>query len=364
MLQERRSKLVDGQGMMSTVTSSVTGPPAAARAGADLSEARERLGLSLEDVSLKLRIRMPYLEALEQGRISLLPGNAYALAFVRTYAKALGLDAEEMVRRFKTEAAEVGRRAELIFPVPMPERGLPPGAVVLLGLVLAIGAYAGWYRLSGEGRLPAETVTAIPERLASLAEQAVPPPPAPASGPAAPAAPAVPAAGPLAAASANADPKVIADDAATPANPAPPVAAISPTSAAAAQLPTRPADETADPDPPLAPAVAASPPPDASRIVLRASADAWVLVRDRSGTVLLNRTLKPGETWSVPLRSDLLLTAGNAGGTDILVDGVQTPSLGAPGTVRRDLPLDPDQIKEGRLGAALVPQLAATRPRQ
>ncbi len=135
----------------------------------------------------------------------MLPGNAYALAFVRTYAKALGLDAEEMVRRFKTEAAEVSRRAELIFPVPMPERGLPAGAVVLLGLVLAIGAYAGWYRLSGEGRLPAETVTAIPERLASLAEQAVPPPPAPASGPAAPAAPAVPAAGPLAAASANAD---------------------------------------------------------------------------------------------------------------------------------------------------------------
>src|ERR1700722_645552 len=162
--------------MMSTVTPLVTEPPAAARAGADLREARERLGLSLQDVAFELRIRMPHLEALEEGRISLLPGNAYALAFVRTYANALGLDAEEMVRRFRTEAAEFSRRPELVFPVPMPERGMPAGAVLLLGLVLAVGAYAGWYRLSGEGRLPAETVAAIPERLAPLAQQALPPP--------------------------------------------------------------------------------------------------------------------------------------------------------------------------------------------
>ncbi|HEX3575447.1 MAG TPA: helix-turn-helix transcriptional regulator, partial [Rhodopila sp.] len=155
--------------MMSTVTPVVTEPPAAARAGADLREARERLGLSLDDVAFTLRIRAPHLEALEEGRISLLPGNAYALAFVRTYANSLGLDAEEMVRRFKAEATEFSRRPELVFPVPMPERGLPAGAMVLLGLVLAVGAYAGWYRLSGEGRLPAETVTAIPERLAPLA---------------------------------------------------------------------------------------------------------------------------------------------------------------------------------------------------
>ena len=92
----------------------------------------------------------------------MLPGNAYALAFVRTYAGTLGLDAEEMVRRFRAEAAGVRPRTELVFPVPMPERGLPAGAVVLLGLLLAIGAYAGWYRLSGEGRLPAEAGQRLP----------------------------------------------------------------------------------------------------------------------------------------------------------------------------------------------------------
>jgi cytoskeleton protein RodZ len=68
--------------------------------------------------------------------------------------------------------------------------------------------------------------------------------------------------------------------------------------------------------------------------------------------VLLNRTLHPGETWEVPAKPNLLLTTGNAGGTDLLVDGVTIPSLGGSGAVRRDVPLDPDLIKDGRLPPA------------
>lgn len=351
VLHERRAKLVESRGMMSTVTPMVTDPPAAARAGADLREARERLGLSLYDVAFNLRIRLPHLEALEEGRVSLLPGNAYALAFVRTYANALGLDAEEMVRRFRTEAAAFSRRPELVFPVPMPERGMPAGAVLLLGLVLAVGAYAGWYRLSGEGRLPAETVAAIPQRLAPLAQQALPPdsPPAPTTTASAPT---------------QAAPKIVLADPATPATLAPPVMSISPTSAAAAQIQPEPSDDAAAAA--LTPALtAAAPAPaaaDANRIVLRATADAWMQVKDHSGTVLLNKILKAGDSWPVPPRTDLVLTTGNAGGTDIVVDGASIPSLGGSGAVRRDIPLDPDQIKDGKLTAATTPQLASTHP--
>jgi cytoskeleton protein RodZ len=94
--------------------------------------------------------------------------------------------------------------------------------------------------------------------------------------------------------------------------------------------------------------------------VLHATADAWVLVKDHSGTVLLNRILKPGDTWPVPPRTDLLLTTGNAGGTQIVVDGAPIPSLGGSGSVRRDIPLDPDQIKDGKLAAVVVPQLISS----
>jgi len=318
--------------MMSAVSPLSVEIPAAERSGADLRAARERLGLSLQDVAAGLHIRQCHLEALEDGQIALLPGNAYAVGFVRSYAHALGLDTEEMVRRFKAEAAAVGRRTELSFPVPMPDRGLPAGAVLLLGLVMLIGSYAGWYRLSGEGRLPAETVTAIPEHLAPLAQQALPGPPSPvvaADPPAAPAAPVT----------------VAAD-------PAPAVAAVSPGSAAAALVH----------DPVPTPAPVAAPAADASRIVLRATADAWLLVKERGGAVLLNRVLKPGETWAVPRQDNLLLTMGNAGGTDILVDGVLAPALGASGAVRRDLPLDPDQLKDGKLTVSAA-QPPPARPR-
>jgi cytoskeleton protein RodZ len=319
VLQESRSKLVESRGMMSTVTHVMAEPPAAMRAGADLREARERLGWSLADVASHLRIRVPYLEALEAGRLSALPGNAYALAFMRTYATLLGLDADEMARRFKAEAAEIGCRTELVFPIPMPERGFPAGAVLLLGIVLAVGAYTGWYRLSGEGRLPAETVIAVPERLAPLAEQALPPVAAPVV---------------VAATEADAPPPAPPIISIPEEEPVAPVAVIeAPSSIGAAQAAT------------VAPGAAES------RIVLRASAVTWILLKDRSGTVLLNHVLKAGETWSVPPRQDLLLTTGNAGGTEILVDGVLTPGLGMAGGVRRDLPLDPDGIKNGKLAA-------------
>jgi cytoskeleton protein RodZ len=315
--------------MMSTAAPVLVDPPLAPRAGEDLRAARERLDWPLEAVAAELRIRLSYLQALEAGHISILPGHAYALGFLRTYARALGLDPEEMVRRFKAEAGEVSRQTELAFPAPMPERGLPAGAVALLGLLLVVGAYVGWYRLSGEGRLPAETVTAVPARLAPLAEQAVPPVVAP----------------PPPVVAAVAPPPVSTEPAAV-------MPSISPSSAAAA--PVNPLPVVQPPAAPPAPVVAL-PDPDAPRIMLRARADAWVRVRDRSGPVLIDRILHAGDTLSVPLKPNLVLSLGNAGGTDILVDGVLTPSLGGNGAVVKDLPADPDLLKDGKALPAVVP---------
>lgn len=357
MLHDRRSKLVDSRTMMSTAEPVLANPPVAPKAGADLQAARERLAWPLADVAAELRIRLPHLEALEQGRISLLPGNAYALGFLRSYARALGLDAEEMVRRFKAEAGEVNRRTELTFPAPVPERGLPAGAVVLVGLVLAAAVYAGWYRLSGEGRLPAEVVMTVPERLAPLADQAV--------RPAAP----PPVAQALAS---SAAPPATAPETAPPVQTPVPVAAapvISPVSAAAAPVNPLPVGTSlADPPAGSPAAAAAAAEPGAAqpqpRLVVQASADSWLLVKDHAGVTLLNRTLKAGESWPVPAVSGLLLTTGNAGGTELVLDGETLAPLGGLGAVRRNLPLDPDQIKDGKLAALPAEQASAPRTRQ
>lgn len=336
-------------------------------------------------VAAGLRIRQPHLAALESGRIDLLPGNAYAVGFLRAYAAALGLDPDEIARRFKAEAAEVNRRTELEFPAPLPERGMPAGALVLLGVVLAIGAYAGWYRLSGDGKLPAETVIPVPHHLAPLALQAAPPLAAPPmlavagqSTPAAPplAAPALLAAqsAPPATATAKFAAATPAADSATavppPGTPAPPVTAApqsagpaGPASPPAAPAPATMALDATPPVPSVSPtSAAAAPMPPMSvlqpaaaatdQIMIRATADAWLEVRDAGGNVLLNRVLHAGDTWTVPEQAGLVLTTGNAGGTVLVVDGVSSPALGGAGSVRRDLPLDPALIKQGRLAPA------------
>lgn len=421
MLQDRRSKLAESRTMMSPVGPNQDGQPVATRAGADLRAARERLGWDLAEVSAALRIRLPHLEALEDGRIDLLPAAAYALGFLRTYAAALGLDPEEIVRRFKAEAGEVTSRTELAFPAPMPERGVPAGAVVLLGLLLAIGAYAGWYRLSSEGRLPPES-TAIPHRLLPLAQQAGPHTVKPATPPTKVAAeaprpqtagavaaesslasavsPTAASAAPLTAPEAvSVNPRTTAQtngnavpaqpqamqtalavppgatsnqsQNAAPAQPgssatagiaAQPQAALTGQTVPPATLPTSGSQATALntsaqpqatlPGQPVmaGPGSAAAQPP---QVVLRATADSWVQVRDKSGRVLLNRILHAGDTWQVPPdRPDLVLTTGNAGGTEIEVNGVSSGVLGAPGAVRRDLPLDPALILQGALKPA------------
>jgi cytoskeleton protein RodZ len=284
----------------------------AARVGAELRAARENIGWTLPAIAAHLRIRLPYLEAIEEGRIADLPGNAYALGFVRAYAKQLGLDPEEIARRFRTEVAEVNRKTELSFPAPVPQRGLPAGAAILLGLLIAIGGYIAWYRVSSDAP-STELVRPVPERLAELVP-AAPPPPKPAAE--------------------------------TPVDPAPTVIA------APAAKPEPAA--TPAPPPPAAPPNPTEALPEGTRLVLRAKADAWMQVRDRQGTVLLNRVLRAGETWPAPPKITLLLTTGNAGGTEILVDGKPTPSLGGDGMVRRDLLLDPDGVRDGKLAPVLV----------
>jgi cytoskeleton protein RodZ len=89
-------------------------------------------------------------------------------------------------------------------------------------------------------------------------------------------------------------------------------------------------------------------------------------VRARTGQVLLSRVLHPGEAWPVPPEPDLVLSTGNAGGTELVVDGVAAPAIGNSGAVRRDLPLDPDTIRDGKLPAqvkaASIAQPSGARP--
>ena len=136
--------------------------------GALLRASRLRCGEELRDVATILRIRYAYLEAIEEGRYEDLPGVTYAVGFVRTYADHLGLDTEEVVRRFKAESESLERRTELVFPSPIGERGTPGAAIIFIGVLVAALAYGAWYVGTSEDSVLDELVTPLPDRLAAL----------------------------------------------------------------------------------------------------------------------------------------------------------------------------------------------------
>ncbi|NMJ44228.1 helix-turn-helix domain-containing protein [Roseomonas sp. JC162] len=294
----------------------------AARVGEDLREARLTLGASVEDMAERLRINRRYIHALEEGRIKDLPGPAYAVGFVRSYAAALGLDPDEAVRRFRdVTGGAATKNGELVFPEPVPSRGVPAGALVAVGAVLAVGAYVAWYNWSGSGSRVVDAVPPVPARL----DPAVPE----AQRPRETAAPGTPGA---------------------------------PTQAAAA--PAGPAASVAPAAQP-APAPAAAPvPPGMAGVVLRARGETWVQVRDsRQNQTVLDRVLRAGDTYQVPPRDGMVLTTGKAENLDVLLDGqVVAVLVGATG-VRRGLALDTERLRAaGPAAAATTPAAPAAGP--
>lgn len=75
--------------------------------GKDLRQAREQLGLTLEEAERATRIRPRYLQAIEEDDLAVLPSPVQARGFLRNYADFLGLDSDEILLRY---AHQLGKR--------------------------------------------------------------------------------------------------------------------------------------------------------------------------------------------------------------------------------------------------------------
>jgi cytoskeleton protein RodZ len=128
----------------------------------DMRKAHNR---ELSDVANALRIRQVYLQAIENGRFDDLPGPTYAAGFVRAYADYLGLELDEVMRRYRSATGNIPAQAALVPPSPMSEARLPTGFILLVAAVLAAAAYGGWYYLTIHGQSPTEVVSALPKRI-------------------------------------------------------------------------------------------------------------------------------------------------------------------------------------------------------
>ncbi len=135
--------------------------------GRHLREARQQRGEDLYDVADYLRIKPSYLFALEEGDLRSMPGQTYAMGFLRTYADHLGFDGAEVVRGLRATASEEPVES-LQIRQPVPENRLPSLGIVLLALLLAGFAYGGWYAAQSGGELVSQ-LRALPGNIGQSA---------------------------------------------------------------------------------------------------------------------------------------------------------------------------------------------------
>ncbi len=111
-------------------------------AGAVLKAAREAQGRTLPQLAEATRVSRHYLQAIEDMRADLLPSRPFAVGYAKSYARALGLDAEDLAERFRRELPDP-EGPSLRAPVGVAGEDKPPrfrilavAAVMLISVVL------------------------------------------------------------------------------------------------------------------------------------------------------------------------------------------------------------------------------------
>ena len=164
--------------------------------------AREARGLSLSDCSEQVRIRSVYLAAIEEDNWKAIGAAVYVRGFLRTYARFLGLDPEEVVIAFNDEVQPQAHPAgdSATQRPARAERSSQPGSVLIwiAGIVaVLLVAFVAYNALTMHRETPVALASTSPSPLESSGEPSGSPPALPASAsPAAGETPVPPGAGP------------------------------------------------------------------------------------------------------------------------------------------------------------------------
>jgi cytoskeleton protein RodZ len=297
--------------------------------GQDLRAARIRRGDDLAAVSRALKIRKDHLDAVENDRLDDLPGRTYAIGFVRSYARYLGLDANGLVERFKAEISGRGEEQTLQASTLHDDEGrrLPQGWRILAG-VIGVALIWGVWHIFFSGRDAAPPVPPPP----SLARIEAPKPALAAQPPAAETTPSPSVTTPLPAAT---PPQQTAAPASKPN-----VAALATSTQAAAMGPAVPGA------PSQSSQVYGQQNRDGARVVLRARAATRITVRGPDGRLYINRDLAPGEVYYVANLPGLTLAVSNAGAVEASVDGKSLGRVGSDNQVLGRVSLDPQSLAD------------------
>jgi cytoskeleton protein RodZ len=287
--------------------------------GAYLKSEREARAISLETVARETKLGIRMLQAIEADRFDQLPEGMFRNAFIKTYAKQIGLDGEKVLRDFHLLPSNTVLLQQIAKQAESQERlnRWKSGVKIVLGglVILALIGYLIHKMNTGKSS-PAGTPAVVSSQPAGNAPQVTTLPPAP-------------------------PPKSDEQTSATPAsapfqNPAGPQNSGGGGTGSNPQLKVL-GELAKKPEP--APVSASSPAGEATvrssglSLNVTITEKAWISVVSGDRT-LFSGLLHQQDSKSFPLDQPLKITIGNAGGIQLSVGGQVFRPLGASGEVR------------------------------
>lgn len=237
-----------------------------------LVEAREKMGLSVDEAASRLRLMPRQVQALESGNVDALPGPAFVRGFLRNYAKLLQIDAEPLLEACRVHGPElspeqISLHSENILIAGRERKGW---TIYLAAIVIVILVLVAWFAYmdfaSEKSTSPQPDPATIPHELPDTAVAPRPldmlPSPLEESVPPAPAVPAAPQGATVEQAAAN-----------------------------------------------------------TAKLVLTPTQTSWVSVTDRDGKELFNRNVLTGSSETISGTPPLKLVIGNAAGMQLTFNG-------------------------------------------
>ena len=297
-------------------------------------QGREQKGVSLEHIASQTRIQEHHLLALEAENFGNLPAKVFAKGFVRSYAKALGLDEEEALQRFLQASGTFYEQHEPDHPQPHaqvtleapPRQG--PNWALILGVMAVFTILGIWFGLpkNQEEQIiypePETSSSVIPE------EEPILPPASPQPDLTTESPPLI----------SNESPST-KETTPLPSSSSSPVPA-SPVPGAAPELVVEP-DPFPPPAQPIDEVVTAEVATAEFQILeIEATQLTWVVVQSDQEDPN-EALLQPGQRISWKAKEQFLLTLGNAAGVAVRLNGESKGPFGKPGQVVRDIRIRP-----------------------
>lgn len=263
-------------------------------AGQLLKEARLAQSLTLEGVSKQLRINMRYLIHLEEDQENF-TFDVYTLGFLRSYAKYLNLDDDDIIQKFKAQMGSLSP-AHVPFPAPLPGKGMPSFRILVLSFLALVVFSIGWHWF---GSIPFSSLHKKREWVEAIPDLPM-----------------------------QNQPLLPSQDSVS--EPLPDISVVNEAPQLLEQYLSK-VDTFASPQP----------------VILKALEETWVEVKDNKGNIILQRLLKAGESHEFKTPENLFLKTGNVRGVS-LISGEKTHTfLNSPGgIVRSHISLDPKKWVE------------------